>query len=215
MDLRKLIKVNLINVGILALIVVFRLVAGLLFDDHDGANDYLLINLITILFGLGWAGFTIFSNVSVIKEDKIEQKRSLQDLRVRIAKAGNRKFFREERALFQTMLDSLESRKKYFEAMDEYSRIRELYEMTQNQMMRNVSNAADYMDSFDYISGKDTGYIRGVCNESQLLLDKFNKLVELSVTYDDGVTDYDTREIDDMIEALETMKKTGKATLGS
>ena len=134
---------------------------------------------------------------------------------MRIAKAGNRKFFREERALFQTMLDSLESRKKYFEAMDEYSRMRELYEMTQNQMMRNVSNAAEYMETFDYISGKDTGYIRGVCNESQILLDKFNKLVELSVTYDDGVKDYDTREIDDMIEALETMKKTGKATLGS
>ena len=54
-----------------------------------------------------------------------------------------------------------------------------------------------------------------MCDSSQELLNKFNKLVELSVTFDDTTLDYDTREIDDMIEALEEMKKTGKATLGS
>ncbi|MCR5214354.1 MAG: hypothetical protein K6E10_08040 [Eubacterium sp.] len=215
MNIRRLIKVNLINIGLLALIVGFRIAAGLLFDDHDGTSNYLMVNAITILFGLGWAGFAIYSNITVIKEDKIDRKKSLQELKSRINSAGNKKFFKAERNHLITMLDSLDLRKKYFEAMDKDSKLRELFFLTENQMMRNVTNAAEYMETFDYISGRDTGYLNTVCNDSQVLLDKFNKLVELSVTYDDEAKEYDTREIDDMIDALETMKKTGRATLGS
>ncbi len=215
MNIRRLIKVNLINVGLLLLIIGFRVVAGMLFNDHDGESDYMMVNIITMLFGLGWAGFSIFSNVTVIKEEKLERKKSLQDLRNRVAHAGNKKYFKNERNILQSSLDSLDSRKKYFEAMDKDSKLRELFILTENQMMRNATNAAEYMETFDYISGRDTGYLNGVCAESQHLLDRFNKLVELSVTYDDEARGYDTREIDDMIEALETMKKTGKATLGS
>ena len=71
------------------------------------------------------------------------------------------------------------------------------------------------IETFDYVAGVDSGYINQMCDSSQELLNKFNKLVELSVTFDDTTLDNDTREIDDMIEALEEMKKTGKATLGS
>jgi hypothetical protein len=46
------------------------------------------------------------------------------------------------------------------------------------------------------------------------MLDKFNKMVELSVSLDDDVMSYDTREIDDMIEALEELKRSGKNQLG-
>ena len=88
------------------------------------------------------------------------------------------------------MLDSIESRKKYFDEMDKYSRLRELFELTENQMIRNVTNACEYMETFDYISGKDTGYVTQVCTDSQHLLDRFNKLVELSVTFDDEARDY-------------------------
>ena len=82
-------------------------------------------------------------------------------------------------------------------------------------MVRNITNATEYIETFDYFSGKDSGYVKSMCDDSQHLLDKFNKLVELSVTYDDTATDFDTREIDDMINALETMRETGKARLGS
>ena len=113
------------------------------------------------------------------------------------------------------MLDSLENRRKYFMALERDSKLRELFLMTRSQMIRNVTNVSEYIETFDYISGVDSGYIKEIGEQSQDLLNRFNKLVELSVTYDDTTLDYDTREIDDMIEALEEMKKTGKATLES
>ena len=45
------------------------------------------------------------------------------------------------------------------------------------------------------------------------MLNKFNTIVELSVSVDDDVLSYDTREMDDMIEALEELKKSGKNKL--
>ena len=70
-----------------------------------------------------------------------------------------------------------------------------------------------HMESFDYISGKDSGYLKGLCNEAEVMLNKFNTIVELSVSVDDEVLSYDTREMDDMIEALEELKKSGKNKL--
>ena len=130
-------------------------------------------------------------------------------------KAGNKKFYKNERRLLLNMIESIESRKSYFELHDKDSKLRELFDLTENQMVRNITNATEYIETFDYYTGKDSGYVKGLCDDSQHLLDKFNKLVELSVTYDDTATDYDTREIDDMINALEKMRETGKARLGS
>ena len=67
----------------------------------------------------------------------------------------------------------------------------------------------------DYVTGKDSGYLQEMCGDTQYLLDRFNKLAELSVTFDDTSLDYDTQEIEDMIENLELMRKTGKAKLES
>ena len=217
MNIRKLLKVNLINIIILALIIAFKIFSGMLFDAHDTHNSglYSASLVLSFVFLLFWAAFTIYSNMTVLKEEKIEKKKSVTEVRNRLMKAGNRKFFVNERSTMLTLLDSLGAREKYFEAMDSSSKLPELFELTTNQMIRNATNVAEYMETFDYISGKDSGYVRNICNESQHLVDRFNKLVELTVTYDDTSRDYDTREIDDMIEALETMRKTGKGALGS
>ncbi len=217
MNVRKLIKVNIVNLVILAMIILFRFVTGLLFNDHDdsGSNMVLITNLITLLFGMGWAAFTIYSNMTVVKEDKIEKKREITDVRSRLAKAGNTKFFVNERKILLTVLDSLQTRENYIYAMDSDSKVRELFLLTENQIVRNITNVSEYLETFDYISGRDSGYVRNVCNDSQHLLDRMNKLIELSVTYDDTALDYDTREIDDMIDALEKMRETGKGALGS
>ncbi|MBR3041557.1 MAG: hypothetical protein IKH94_02660 [Eubacterium sp.] len=217
MNIRKLLKVNLINIIILALIVAFKIFSGMLFDAHDSNNSglYTFSLVLSFIFLLLWGAYTIYSNVSVVKEDKLEKKKNAVEVRNRLMKAGNRKFFVNERKTMVTLLDSLAAREKYFEAMDSSSKLPELFELTTNQMIRNATNVAEYMETFDYISGRDSGYVGTICNDSQHLVDKFNKLVELTVTYDDTSRDYDTREIDDMIEALETMRKTGKGALGS
>ena len=214
MKRKELIKVNIINIVILALVVLFKVATGLLFNDHDGGSAmYTLTNIITVGLLLGWAGYTIYSNMSVLKEDETDEKKKFSRLRNRISKAGNLKFFVNERNHFIKMWDSIQSRENYFLSDERDERVRELYILTRNQMYRYVTDAADYLESYDYYSGKDSGYLKGVCEESQILLDKFNKMVELSVSVDDEVFSYDTREIDDMIEALEMMKKSGKNKL--
>jgi ABC-type antimicrobial peptide transport system permease subunit len=217
MNLRKLIKVNIVNLVILALIVLFRLVAGLLFNDHDeaGSTMVLAINIITVLFGLFWAAFTVYSNMTVVKEEKIEKKKEIADLKARLTRAGNKKYFVNERRILLNILDSLQSREKYIYMMDKDSKILELFQLTRNQITRDITNVSEYIETYDYYSGKDSGYVQSICNNSQHLMDKFNKLIELTVTYDDTSLDYDTREIDDMIEALEKMRETGKGALGS
>lgn len=216
MDIRKFLKINLINLIILGAIVLFRVLAGMLFNDHDeDSSMYMAVNITTIVMGLFWAIYAIYSNTTILKEDKIERKRSIEELKTRLMKAGNKKFYKNERRLLLNMIESIESRKSYFELHDKDSKLRELFDLTENQMVRNITNATEYIETFDYFSGKDSGYVKSMCDDSQHLLDKFNKLVELSVTYDDTATDFDTREIDDMINALETMRETGKARLGS
>ena len=215
MKRKELIKVNIINIVILALVVLFKVATGLLFNDHntEDSSMYLLTNIITVGLLLGWAGYTIYSNMSVLKENETDEKKKFSRLRNRISKAGNLKFFVNERNHFIKMWDSIQSRENYFLSDERDERVRELYILTRNQMYRYVTDAADYLESYDYYSGKDSGYLKGVCEESQILLDKFNKMVELSVSVDDEVFAYDTREIDDMIEALEMMKKSGKNKL--
>ncbi|MCR5227024.1 MAG: hypothetical protein K6E27_07420 [Eubacterium sp.] len=171
-------------------------------------------NVITVVLLLGWAGYTVYSNLSVIKESQDDEKRMIASVRPRLLRAGNQKFYVKERTHLVNMWDSMMSREKYFLSDERDERIRSLYVMTRNQMMRYATDACEYLESFDYISGKDSGYLRGLCEESEVMLNKFNTLVELSVSVDDEVLSYDTREMDDMLEALEELKKSGKNKLG-
>lgn len=212
MDLKKLLKVNIINIVILALIVLFYLVSTSIFGDSKSMGMFNTVRIITVVMGLAWAAYAIYSNVITVKESDVTD---IANVKNRLIHAGNKRFFVKERTHMLNMLDSLENRRKYFMALERDSKLRELFLMTRSQMIRNVTNVSEYIETFDYISGVDSGYIKEIGEQSQDLLNRFNKLVELSVTYDDTTLDYDTREIDDMIEALEEMKKTGKATLES
>ena len=215
MDIRKLLKVNTINIIILALVFLFKFVTGFMFDDHSGDNASIVMmtNVITAILLVGWAGYTIYSNMTVIKEYNDRDKALLAGARSRLLKAGNQRCFTKERQHLVKMWDSMMTREKYFLSKDRDDRVKDLYLMTRNQMMRYVTDASEYMESFDYISGKDSGYLKGLCNEAEVMLNKFNTIVELSVSVDDEVLSYDTREMDDMIEALEELKESGKNKL--
>ena len=212
MDLKKLLKVNIINIVILALIVLFYMVSTSIFGDSKSMGMFNTVRIITVVMGLAWAAYAIYSNVITVKESDVTD---IANVKNRLIHAGNKRFFVKERTHMLNMLDSLENRRKYFMALERDSKLRELFLMTRSQMIRNVTNVSEYIETFDYISGVDSGYVKEIGEQSQDLLNRFNKLVELPVTYDDTTLDYDTREIDDMIEALEEMKKTGKATLES
>ena len=208
MKRKELIKVNIINLVIIGLVFLLWVIFL-----RDGAGTETWKTIMTIILLVGWAGYAIVSNVSIIMSDETEEKKKFSKLRDRISRAGNLKFFVNERRQLVNLWDGVQSREKYFLSDERDERVRELYILTRNQMYRYVTDAADYLDSYDYYSGKDSGYLKGVCDESQKLLDKFNKMVELSVSVDDEVLSYDTQEIDDMIEALEYMKNSGKNKL--
>lgn len=212
MDFRKLIKINLINLGILGLIVVFYFVTQAIFGDSKSGGMETVTGLMTIAMGALWMAYAIYSNVVAIKEDDLER---LDEIKRRLTHAGRKGYYIKERTHMMNMLDSLENRKKYFLTKDDSGKLKDLYIMTRSQMIRNATNISEYIETFDYISGVDSGYVKQVCKESQDLLNRFNKLVELTVTYDDTALDYDTREIDDMIESLEEMRETGRKPLGS
>ena len=208
MKRKELIKVNIINLVIIGLVFLLWVIFL-----RDGAGTETWKTIMTIILLVGWAGYAIFSNVSIIMSDETEEKKKFSKLRDRISRAGNLKFFVNERRQLVNLWDGVQSREKYFLSDERDERVRELYILTRNQMYRYVTDAADYLESYDYYSGKDSGYLRGVCDESQKLLDKFNKMVELSVSVDDEVLSYDTQEIDEMIEALEYIKNSGKNKL--
>lgn len=215
MNIRNLIKVNIINLIILGLVVLSYFVFDLFADKNSSFPT-----IMTIIFGLVWAGYTIFSNYSILKGesrkeyDDFGEVSKKKDIIKRLNKVGNARMFADERAHLTRMYESLISREDYVMKRDKDSRLRELYELSERQMLRNIINATEYFATFDYISGKDSGYARKMCMENQELLDKFNKFIELSVTYDDTFKEFDTRELDDMIESLQKMRDNGKGTLG-
>ena len=211
--LRNLIKVNIINAIILGLVVLSYFIFDLVADKNSS-----LPTIITIIFGLVWAAYTIYSNYSILSAERKQfddygEVTYKKDIIRKLNNAG-RSVFMQERQHLTRMYDSLISREDYILKRDRNSRLRELYELTEKQMLRNIINATEYMSTFDYISGSDSGYLQKVCGENQQLLNKFNELIELSVTYDDSFKDFDTRELDDMIESLKQMRDSGKGTLG-
>ena len=213
MKIKNILKLNIINFIILGLIILFRVIAGFMFPSSNDEHNMLIANIITVVMLFAWAVYTLYSNYAFIKDAENEEQIKLAGIRNRICKAGNLKSFKQERAQFVNMWDSLMSREKYFLSDERDERVRELYLLTRNQMMRNVTDACEFLDSYDYISGKDSEYFKELSQESQTLLDKFNRMVELSVSVDDETLSYDTREIDEMIESLEMMKKAGKNKL--
>ena len=170
MDIRKLLKVNTINIIILALVFLFKFVTGFMFDDHSGDNASIVMmtNVITAILLVGWAGYTIYSNMTVIKEYNDRDKALLAGARSRLLKAGNQRCFTKERQHLVKMWDSMMTREKYFLSKDRDDRVKDLYLMTRNQMMRYVTDASEYME---YYLGKDD-------KESKETIEIYNKYLE-------------------------------------
>ncbi|MBO4591269.1 MAG: hypothetical protein J5684_01745 [Eubacterium sp.] len=213
MDIKNLIKVNIIN------IVLLLLVCGLylFFDNVLEMSSGFTIG-VTAVLAVFWAVYAIYSNYTLLvsdKDDDVNSKNYTKKLLNKLKTTGNVKTFAQERATLCRVYESVVSRKSYVEGKGTYTKLYDLYELTESQIIRNIENATEYVSTYDYISGRDTGYMRRLANESTVLLDKFNKLMELSVSYDDTSRDYDTRELDDMIENLEKMKDIGKGKLGA
>lgn len=213
MDIKGMLKVNIINLVLLGLIGLVYYLFNSIFEFSFG-----LTAVVTGLLGLAWIVYTLYSNytmlnVNVNRDHDIDSKNYAKDVLSKLYAAGKRNYFMEERNRLARAYESVVSRKAYLEKKGRERRVYELYELTEGQILRNIIDSTEYISTYDYISGRDNGYLTKMCYDSELLVDKFNKLMELSVSYDDTTLGYDTKELDDMIESLEKMRESGKGRL--
>ena len=178
----------------------------------ENVSEGFVVAVFAFAITIALAGYTIYSKLSIRKKRKKED-RERSTPRGRVLKSGNKRLFVKERIRLVNAWDSMVNREEYFLSKDRDDKVKEIYIQARNQMERYLLDAGQYLESFDYISGKDSSYLENLCTEAETMLDKFNKMVELSVSLDDDVMSYDTREIDDMIEALEELKNAGKNKL--
>lgn len=215
MDIKNLLKVNIINIVLLAFLCGLYLLFSYVFEFSASVT----IAIIAIL-AIFWAIYAVYSNYTLLMADRnydddVDSKNYTKKLINSLKNSGNKATFQDERKALILSYESVISRKAYIEKQGQYTKLYDLYELTENQIVRNIENAVQYINTYDFVSGKDTGYMRKLSNESTQLVEKFNTLMELSVSYDDASRDYDTRELDDMIETLQKMKAVGKGKLGA
>ena len=212
MDIKSFIKVNVINIILLGLLAVVYYVFNNIFEFSFGATL-----AVTLVLGVFWMIYTLYSNYTILNagnhhDDDIDSKNYGKNLINKLRNAGNKRAFLKEREQLIQCYESVISRKSYLE-QNRDSRIYDLYTLTERQMQRNIIDTTEYLSTYDYVRGKDNGYIAKMCYDSDQLVDKFNKLMELSVSYDDTSLEMDTRELDDMISSLEYMRNVGKGRL--
>ena len=87
----------------------------------------------------------LIGGTPILKLNRYAKKREITDVRSRLAKAGNTKFFVNERKILLTVLDSLQTRENYIYAMDSDSKVRELFLLTENQIVRNIRITSVYI----------------------------------------------------------------------
>ena len=201
-NIKNLIKVNLINIALLLLVVLIYIIF----------NNVIELGLPVTLGATGLAGviwfiFTLYSNYSILNTE--DDPFTKVDPLKRFMESGKRGAFSMERKKMATMYNSILAREKYFGAMEKDSRMVEAYTMIRLQAENDLGKAADFFDSYDYVYGvygRDTAYLKKTMDEMQGLVTKLNQLVELSYSLDDNIKDVDIRRVDDLIESLETMK---------
>ncbi len=203
MVIKNLIKTNLINLGLLVLVVLIYVIFNGLLD-----MEVPMTLAATGFAGVIWIIYTLYSNYVALntKDNPILKTDSIKGLN----DAGRRGAFSKERQELCTMYNSIMSREKYFGSMDPDSRLPEAYVMIRLQAENDLERATDFINSYDYeygVYGRDTAYLKETMKDMEGLVKKLNQLVELSYSLDDNIKKVDMRKVDDLIESLQTMKE--------
>ena len=91
--------------------------------------------------------------------------------------------------------------------------MQELYEKILEQMTSNLESACAYMKTYDYYTKPEPAYLRKLVNEGDMLVAKFNTLVEKLVDIDTNPTTLDVKYVDEVTDCLDNMKEYRKVML--
>ena len=141
--------------------------------------------------------FILYSSYSILlkKTDYVQQ----------LEKYTRYSFFKADIEMIIRSYKSIEKREEYVAGLDNDS-IVDIYNQVKAQVINNINSAYAFCQSYDYVIKGSTEYLHELARECQELVAKLNILFEELIDVETSVFDVDTRKIDDLIEALRTIK---------
>ncbi len=152
-----------------------------------------------------WLIYTVFSNLHLIRQNKIEESRKKKEPLEKLLSCDKRKRFTKQITKLETHYKSILSREEYIKTSTET--MRDLYAKILEQSGSNIESAVAYIKSYDYYTNPEPVYLNKLCDEGELLVNKFNSLVEHLVDIDTNPTELDMVYVDDVISCLDEMKQ--------
>ena len=163
----------------------------------------LLIFFVDWKIGIGgtvlWLLYTILANKMVFTEEKEEP------LEERLHKSNRKRLFTKEVNSLLDQYNSIKSREDYM--MKSSSGMTDLYYKILEQAESNIDSAAAYMESYDYYTKPDPEYLTGIVNDGEVLVDRFNTLVEKMVDIETNPTTLDMKYVDDVTDLLDELQE--------
>lgn len=181
---------NFITVNVFSFII-FVLCMLLIF-----LTDHLEIGIIGSVL---WLLYTVLANKAILSGEKEKP------MKERLHDSNKKGLFNKEVSRLQTQYDSIKSREDYM--MKSSSSMQDLYHKILEQAESNMDSAAAYIESYDYYTKPEPTYLRSLVNDGELLVQRFNTLVEKMVDIDTNPTTLDMKYVDDVTELLEELQE--------
>ena len=159
---------------------------------------------IGIVGSILWLVYTVLANKFILTEKK---EKPMKD---RLHDSNRKGLFNKEVAKLQTQYDSIKSREGYM--MNSSSSMQDLYQKILEQAESNMDSATAYIESYDYFTRPDPTYLRKLVSDGDLLVQRFNTLVEKMVDIDTNPTTLDMKYVDDVTELLDELQEYRQVT---
>lgn len=152
---------------------------------------------VSIAFAVVWLLYTIGANVTLLKGQRAKEKLKDSD------RGG---FFKKQIDAISRQYESIKSREEFFADNTEDS-MKDIYYKILEQMHSNIDSATAYIETYDYYTRPKPVYLNNLCEQGDILVSKFNRLVEQIVDIDTNLTTLDMTYVDDLLSCLEEVKK--------
>lgn len=152
---------------------------------------------VSIAFAVVWLFYTIGANVTLLKSQRAKEK--LKD-------SDREGFFKKQVDAISRQYESIKSREEFFVDNTEDS-MKDMYYKILEQMHSNIDSATAYIETYDYYTRPKPVYLDNLCEQGDILVSKFNRLVEQIVDIDTNLTTLDMTYVDDLLSCLEEVKK--------
>ena len=146
-----------------------------------------------------WLIYTVCANRYVLVEKKAPP------LRETFQEGNVKGIFNNEVRMLEKQYDSIKSREEFM--MSNTESMQELYGRILEQMNSNLDSASAYMKTYDYYTRPNPTYLTKLVHDGDMLVRKFNTLVEKLVDIDTNPTTLDVKYVDEVTECLEGMKE--------